>query len=236
MGIKRLVSQHCVIEPYGKVNLVVRSNAVNVTARWHGDVLHVTLPPIDERRLREALAGMQSRIMARKPAYAAPAYHDGYTFIAEDWFFVVTETESLSAGRAEAIKMHADDGGYRFNIRYGTGSDIQSDAMQQAIGRLVKTVARHMAERLLLPQAHAEAVRLGIAIPAGHISVGRGRRRLGCCTGRGRISLSYVLMFADTETRRSIITHELAHLRHFNHSPEFYVLWDSYLGYRHLCI
>ncbi len=32
------------------------------------------------------------------------------------------------------------------------------------------------------------------------------------------------------ELRRYIITHELAHLTHFDHSPDFHTLWRRYLG------
>ena len=56
---------------------------------------------------------------------------------------------------------------------------MASEAMQQTIGRVVKAVGKFVAERLLIAQAYEEASRLGIPIPAGHITVGRGIRRLG---------------------------------------------------------
>lgn len=231
--MKTLVSQHCIIEPYGKVHLRVLRTAVNVTARWRGDVLHLSVPPISAEKLHEVLAGMEARIMARKPAEAPLLYHDGFSFATDGWCFEVAESAALRPGRADAIKPHPADEPFRFLIRYGAGSDLSSAPMQQAIGCVVKAVAKYMAENVLIDQAHAEADRLGLKIPFGHITVGHGIKRLGCCSARGRISLSYTLMFVDTERRRSTILHEFAHLRHFNHSPEFYALWDRYLGYPH---
>lgn len=233
MGMKCVVSQHCRIEPFGEVHLRVLHNAVNVTARWRGDVLHVSAPPVSADRLREILTGMEPRIMAHRPSKAGPMYHDGFSFATDGWRFEIVASQALRRNHVDAIRPDASGEPGYFRIRYGEDSDMASEAMQQTIGRVVKAVGKFVAERLLIAQAYEEASRLGIPIPAGHITVGRGIRRLGCCSARGRISLSYILMFVDTESRRRTILHEFAHLRHFNHSPEFYALWDSYLGYPH---
>lgn len=231
--MKCIVSQHCRIEPFGEVHLRVLHNAVNVTARWRGDVLHVSTPPVSADRLREILSGMESRIMAHKPTKAGPIYHDGFSFATDGWRFDTVASAALPRNHVDAIRLNTSAEPCCYRIRYGKDSDLSSGTMQQAIGRMVKAVGKHVAETLLIEQAYEEASRLGISIPAGHITVGRGIRRLGCCSARGHISLSYILMFVDTESRRSTILHEFAHLRHFNHSAEFYALWDSYLGYPH---
>ena len=46
----------------------------------------------------------------------------------------------------------------------------------------------------------------------------------GKCKGRGEIILNLELMRAPLETIRYIISHELCHLIHRNHSPQFYEL------------
>ena len=60
--------------------------------------------------------------------------------------------------------------------------------------------------------------------------VGRGMRKLGHCTAKKVIQLSRNLMFLPEPLVRYIICHELAHLTHMNHSPQFHALCDRYTG------
>ena len=228
-----LVSQKVLIEPFGKVSIRVMSTAVNITARWNGDELRLTIPPISADELHSALAEMQPRIMARKPSVPDALYYDGFEFATDGWRFSVVSSALLRPGHVDAIRPCIDREPFYFHIRYGRGSDVSLPAMQDAIGRVVRRVAHRVAEDLLLDQGYAEAHRLGFRISYDRLSVSRGLKRLGSCHADGRISLSYILMFLSAEQRRSTILHEFAHLTHFNHSPAFYALWDSYLGYPH---
>jgi len=234
MGVNKiLVSQRLILEPYGKVNIRVLSTAVNISARWRGDVLHLTVPPISAERLHVLLGEMRPRIMACKPSPQQLLYHNGFTFANDGWRFATTATAALRPGHVDAIRPCREAEPFYFLIRYGADSDLSLPEMQNTIARMVKHVARIVAEDLLLGQGYAEAHRLGISIREGSLSVSRGLKRLGTCRADGRISLSYILMFLSAEQRRSTILHEFAHLTHFNHSPAFYALWDSYLGYPH---
>ncbi|QTD54753.1 M48 family metallopeptidase [Parasphingorhabdus cellanae] len=59
------------------------------------------------------------------------------------------------------------------------------------------------------------------------LSIGDARRRWGSCSGRKAIRLSWRLVMAPPMVRRSVVAHEVAHLRHMNHSPAFYTLLDT---------
>jgi len=54
------------------------------------------------------------------------------------------------------------------------------------------------------------------------LQLGDPRSRWGSCSSRGTISLSWRLIMAPPHVRRSVIAHEVAHIRHMNHSPAFY--------------
>jgi predicted metal-dependent hydrolase len=82
------------------------------------------------------------------------------------------------------------------------------------------------ADKVLLPFAHEVADQVGLA-PAG-FEIGRGMRKLGHCTAKKVIQLSRNLMFLSEPLVRYIICHELAHLTHMNHSPQFHALCDKY--------
>jgi len=50
----------------------------------------------------------------------------------------------------------------------------------------------------------------------------------GSCSGRGKISLNWKLQLMPFESLEYVIIHELAHLRHQNHSSKFWNLVEQY--------
>lgn len=56
----------------------------------------------------------------------------------------------------------------------------------------------------------------------GRVTITSAKTRFGSCSGKGNISYSYRLMLYPEEAIDYVVVHELAHLVHMNHSPEFY--------------
>lgn len=56
------------------------------------------------------------------------------------------------------------------------------------------------------------------------ITVRNQRTRWGSCSRRGTISLNWRLIQTPAEVCEYVILHELCHLRHMNHSPQFWAL------------
>lgn len=54
------------------------------------------------------------------------------------------------------------------------------------------------------------------------ISIRNQRTRFGSCSRSGNLSFHYQIAFFTEEERDYVIIHELCHLRHFNHSPDFW--------------
>ena len=63
--------------------------------------------------------------------------------------------------------------------------------------------------------------------PVPRLSIGDPRSRWGSCSSRGTISLSWRLIMAPAHVCRSVIAHEVAHIRHMDHSPAFYGWLDQ---------
>ena len=61
------------------------------------------------------------------------------------------------------------------------------------------------------------------------ITITGARTRFGSCSSKGRISFSFRLMQYPAEAIDYVVVHELAHLRHMNHSKQFYALIERYL-------
>ncbi len=67
-------------------------------------------------------------------------------------------------------------------------------------------------------------IKAGEAVP--RLSLGDARSRWGSCSSRGTISMSWRLIMAPAFVRRSVIAHEVAHMRHMDHSSAFYEWLD----------
>lgn len=87
----------------------------------------------------------------------------------------------------------------------------------------------------LLEQARREipervafyAARMGVVPRA--VTITGARTRFGSCSGDNRLCFSWRLMLYPPEARDYVVVHELAHIRHHNHSPAFYAFLASVL-------
>lgn len=68
---------------------------------------------------------------------------------------------------------------------------------------------------------------MGLA-PAG-IKITSARTRFGSCSGKNSICFSWRLMQYPPEAIDYVVVHELAHIRHHDHSPAFYALIERYM-------
>ena len=136
---------------------------------------------------------------------------------------VVIERQSRLPGY---ILNHWD--GDTLHLQPHESADLDDDGIKRTLSSVIGRAMEVQARAVLLPFARTVADELGLK-PAG-FEVGRGMRKLGHCTAKRVIQLSRNLMFLPEVLIRYIICHELAHLTHMNHSPEFHALCDQYTG------
>jgi hypothetical protein len=60
----------------------------------------------------------------------------------------------------------------------------------------------------------------------GRITIRDTASRWGSCTARGDLSFSWRLVMAPEAVLHYVVAHEVAHLRHMNHGPQFWALVD----------
>jgi len=92
-------------------------------------------------------------------------------------------------------------------------------------------ILRRIAARVLSPRLRELSERCSVS--AGKVTVRAQRSRWGSCSASGDISLNWRLILLPPELQDHVIFHELAHIRHMDHSGEFWDLlnsWDERTG------
>lgn len=86
---------------------------------------------------------------------------------------------------------------------------------------------RQKAKAILPPLVARWAEIMGVE-PTG-LTVTGARSRFGSCSPKNRLCFSFRLMAYPMEAVEYVVVHELAHIRHKNHGPDFYAQVETYL-------
>ena len=102
---------------------------------------------------------------------------------------------------------------------------VEGDALhlggpEETVGRRIERWLKAEALDLMAHESHEIAERAGLRV--GRVGVGDPRSRWGSCSSTARLSFSWRLIFAPREVMEYVVAHEVAHLRHMNHSPAFW--------------
>ncbi|MCL2331198.1 MAG: M48 family metallopeptidase [Proteobacteria bacterium] len=81
---------------------------------------------------------------------------------------------------------------------------------------------RDEVKKQFLAAARAEIARVPLQFRPKRLAVRDTTTRWGSCSSTGTVSFSFRLAFAPPAVMRYVILHELAHLRHLDHSPRFW--------------
>ena len=114
---------------------------------------------------------------------------------------------------------------------YAAGDDIDRFVAEHETQRLTQhpprspeeqEVLRQKARQTLPPLVHFWARQMGVT-PTG-VKITAARSRFGSCSGKNSLCFSLYLMEYPEEAAEAVVVHELAHIRHKNHGPDFYAL------------
>ena len=98
------------------------------------------------------------------------------------------------------------------------------NGFERRITSFLKTLA------LETMSAEAAEFATAAAVAPKSIGVGDAGTRWGSCSSDRRIRLSWRLILAPPEARRFVVAHEVAHLVHLNHGPQFKALEAALFG------
>ena len=106
--------------------------------------------------------------------------------------------------------------------------ELRCGGPEDALPRRIETFLKRRA-RDTMSSDIADFAQAAGAIPTS-VTIGDAATRWGSCSANGRIRMSWRLIFAPSEVRRYVAAHEVAHLVHLNHGPEFKALEARLFG------
>ena len=107
------------------------------------------------------------------------------------------------------------------------GRIVAGGPVEHLEARLLAWLKRRALD-LLADETRELAARCGTQ--ASRVAVGDPLSRWGSCSSSGAIRYSWRLILAPDFVRRATVAHEVAHLVHMNHGPEFHRLVEQVLG------
>ncbi len=108
------------------------------------------------------------------------------------------------------------------------GSTLNCGGPEAGLARRIETFLKARALDVMSAEVAEFAALAGVT--ARSVRVGDPNSRWGSCSSEGRIRLSWRLILAPSALRRFVVAHEVAHLRHLDHSPAFKALEAELFG------
>ena len=100
------------------------------------------------------------------------------------------------------------------------GFIIVSDGSESMSRQLVEQFYRQQAKDQLTKLAYQYAKMVGVQFEK--ITIRNQKTRWGSCSSKGNLSFNLKILCAPAEMIEYVVLHEVMHLKHFNHSKEFW--------------
>lgn len=138
------------------------------------------------------------------------------------------EKQSFSVTEGDVLWVFGREYPVRFAERArftGEFFEIPTGDFETVKGQIVREYKR--LAKAWIPKRVGEIAR-GIGVEPSSVRINSARTRWGSCSGRNALNFSWRLVFADLDTIDYVIIHELCHIRHHNHSRNFWEMVASF--------
>ena len=142
-----------------------------------------------------------------------------HTFVEGDRFYLFHQPLrlTLAAGRPAGVTVAGE------HLRVVCPRPTDSRAVKTLLEDWYRqTASQHFAQRV-------EHFAKTLALEPAAIAIRRYKTRWGSCTRDRKLQFNWLLLMAPKEVIDYVVVHELAHIRHFNHSADFWRLIGSQL-------
>ena len=159
---------------------------------------------------------------SKRKTVALRICEDGTLLVLAPLRYPEAEIEKLVGKHHIWIERHTD------MVRRRTARVQTMAGSEEQIEELARMAREYIPQRVAY-----YAVQMGVQ-PTG-IRITSAQKRFGSCSAKNSLCFSYRVMMYPSEAVDYVIVHELAHIRHHDHSPAFYAFIERILpDYRRL--
>lgn len=210
---------------FGNIIISTRRGMKSIRSRVHNGIVELHVPAgINYSELCKVINENRAKLrqIIAKNEKTKLRYRNGQEIECLDGYKITIGLQQRFPRKA----VFGNDGEKELSVKVHSGMDFNDENVTVLISRCLKLLAKRMAQQTVIELAQMTSIEIGIK-PTKFI-IGNGLRKLGHCTPTGEIQLSSNLVFLPIHLARFVILHELAHLTHFNHSPQFHALLNQY--------
>jgi predicted metal-dependent hydrolase len=197
------------------VRRIARAKSIRVRV-LPGGILRATAPP------RAALHWVQRLVDDNRDSLRTLIKSSPLGSVQYSHGMRIGQRHQLMMAAADVLRARVAIRGGQVRVLFPSTESPESPAVQEAARRGVEKALRAEAE-LYLPARTAELA-AAYGIEYREIHFGNPKGRWGSCTNEGVIRLNIALMNVPSALSDYVITHELCHILHLDHSAQF---WDE---------
>jgi predicted metal-dependent hydrolase len=214
-----------------KYNLRRSERAKNIRILVKPDKIEVVAPHrTSEQKIKAFVEAQQDWIKSaiiriaerasRTPSLAPQHYADGvYIPFQGHQYPLAIKPVSSKTVRIQRLQ----DESFLASVPHGLEQEQSSELIRLVLIRWIKSQAKLQAS--LLIEKHAERFKL---FPRS-LRIKTQKSRWGSCGPQNDINLNWMLMLAPPEILEYVIVHEICHIKHRNHSADFWLLVEKHL-------
>ena len=106
------------------------------------------------------------------------------------------------------------------------GSEMIASGMREHLHRRIVDWLKKYTKEIITPRAHNMASQLECEI--NRISIRDTKSRWGSCSSQGNLSFCWRLIMTPEWVLNYVIAHEVSHLKHMDHGPEFWQIVGTF--------
>jgi len=188
-------------------------------------------PPVDillrpsgrARRLSLRVSGLDGRVTVSYPRHASERDAMAFALEKADWIRGVIARQQAEVVVAAGAEVPVEGRALRVTEMRCRSARVEDGRLVAPAGRAGPAVAaflKALARDRLAAASDRHAAALGRTI--ARITLRDTRSRWGSCSSRGDLMYSWRLAMAPPEVLDYVAAHEVAHLLHMNHGPDFW--------------
>jgi predicted metal-dependent hydrolase len=174
------------------------------------------------------------RVIVKAPYHVSQKKIDAFILSSQDWIEKHVAEQKRKARQSANINVADNETVVLFGEEYSfvfyngksgiTGNLIFINSSCDPVSEFKKVLKPFALEYL---EKRVEFYGRNSGLVPESVSISTAEKRWGSCVSNGRIHFTIYLSFCEPELTDYVVVHELCHLKHMNHSPEFWALVES---------